>query len=109
MGTAGGHSDDRYMPLTEPLTDVGLWDHPFIVTAVERRHAGLVLKAWREAHWPDRIPQDALARLLGLTQGTVSRTETRSRPPCGPAEWDRWFDAIGAPTHLRWWRAGGDD
>ncbi len=110
MGTAARHSDDRTMvTLTEiPSTGADLWAHPFIAAAVDRRHPGLVVRAWREAHWPDRIPQDRAARILGVSQGTLSHWETSDQAPHGPREWDGWFDLLGAPAHLRWWRAEED-
>ena len=99
------------MPLTllePPAQGVDLWAHPFIAVAVERRHPGLVLRAWREAQWPTRVPQERLAHMLGVNQATLSHWETRHRAPHGPREWDDWMDVIGAPAWVRWWREEED-
>lgn len=112
MGTADRHSDHHIMPLTlleSPARGADLWSHPFIVAALERRHPGLVLKAWREAHWPACVTQADLAKRLGVAQSTLCEWETRPRPRHTALEWDDWFDVIGAPRWARWWLDGIDN
>jgi hypothetical protein len=76
--------DDRPMPLSlpEPL-DVGpdFWDDPDLIAAAEAGRLDLFLLAYRGAKRA-RLPQDAVARLLGRSQSTVHRLETgKTHPP----------------------------
>ena len=82
-----------------PEHDEDWWDHPFIVEAYARRNVGLFLRAWREAHWPERISQARTARWLAMTQATLSLIETGLRR-VSEDERVRWLEILHVPASM---------
>ncbi|MEV0032693.1 helix-turn-helix transcriptional regulator [Nocardia sp. NPDC050793] len=85
----------------------GFWDSPTIRSALESRHMGKVVAAYRthRAH-PAPISQTRLASWLGITQGQLSRIE--NGPPV--AHLDKlieWARVLAIPAALLWFRLPG--
>jgi hypothetical protein len=58
-----------------PIKQDGFWQRPALRDALESRHFGQVLNAYRYEHRPV-LTQAKVGRWLGLTQGQVSRLTT---------------------------------
>ncbi|TDB80277.1 helix-turn-helix domain-containing protein [Micromonospora sp. KC721] len=86
-----------------PALAASFWDHGPIRQALAERHLGLVIRAYRCHPYHGRypLPQEIVARWLGISQAQLSRIEN------GPAivHLDRlshWAQLLQIPAHLLW-------
>lgn len=86
-----------------PVLPASFWDHGPIQQALAERHLGLVIRAYRchPYHGRHSLPQETVARWLGISQAQLSRVES------GPAivHLDRlthWAQLLQIPAHLLW-------
>ncbi|MPZ66626.1 MAG: helix-turn-helix domain-containing protein [Pseudonocardiaceae bacterium] len=66
--------------------------------ALDARHFGQVLYAYRHEHRPV-LTQAKVGRWLGLTQGQVSRLERSDQPTHDLSKLDHWARALRIPAH----------
>jgi transcriptional regulator with XRE-family HTH domain len=71
--------------------------------ALEARHFGQLLYAYRHEHRPV-LTQARVGRWLGLTQSQVSRLERSTQPIHDLNRLDHWAHALRIPEHLLWFR-----
>lgn len=85
-----------------PVVPAEFWDTDRVRDAVQERHLGHLIAAYRRHPFHGGvIPQATVAAWVGLTQPQLSRIES------GPSvrDLDRlelWARTLGLPTHLRW-------
>lgn len=86
-----------------PELPAGFWDEIVLSEALQSRHMGRVIRAWRTHphHGRRSIPQDRVASWMGLTQAQLSRIEN------GPAiaHLDRltqWAEVLRIPADRLW-------
>lgn len=86
-----------------PVVPATFWDHPPLRRALERRHLGQLIRAYRHHPFHGRTPltQGIVGTWLGITQTQLSRVEN------GPAvvhldRLEAWTRALGVPGRLLW-------
>lgn len=90
----------KYRPDEKPDE---FWDRPAIRDALQSRHFGRVLCAYRYEHRPV-LTQARIGRWLGLTQGQVSRLERDDEPAHDLKKLVIWARNLGIPERLLWFR-----
>lgn len=91
-------TDQESKPPTPPA---GFWDAPEIRDALEQRHFGQLMMAYRRTQTPI-ITQAEVGRWLGLTQSQVSRVERSQHPPHDLDKLEQWAAALGIPEDRLW-------
>lgn len=94
---------DRVRSSGVPDLPEEFWQEPVLCEALDSRHMGRVVRAWRTHPHHGRHPyaQDRVAAWAGITQAQLSRIETG--PP--PAHLDRliqWARLLRIPPELLW-------
>ena len=84
-----------------PYLPASFWRDKSITAAVEQRHFGRLLRAYRRANDPE-IKQIDLAFWLGLSQGQVSRLERSEKPVSDLAKLEQWALSLRIPDQLLW-------
>ena len=84
-----------------PIKQDGFWERTALRDALESRHFGQVLNAYRYEHRPV-LTQAKVARWLGLTQGQVSRLERTVQPTRDLNKLDEWACALHIPQRYLW-------
>lgn len=94
---------------TPPDVPVQFWEADALRQALASRHMGKVIKAYRchPFHGRQPLPQDVVARWIGVTQGQLSRIET------GPSvvHLDRlmhWARVLRIPSRCLWFATSDD-
>jgi hypothetical protein len=93
---------------TEPPTVPSeFWSTDQIQDGLDSWHIGRVVAAYRSHPFHGRVlPQDVVARWMGITQAQLSRIEN------GPAVQDlqklrQWASLLGVPSGLLWFKVSG--
>ena len=86
-----------------PVKEDGFWQRPALRDALESRHFGQVLNAYRYEHRPI-LTQAKVGRWLGLTQGQVSRVERTAQPTHDLNKLDQWARALRIPQRYLWFQ-----
>jgi tetratricopeptide (TPR) repeat protein len=86
-----------------PIKQDGFWQRPALRDALESRHFGQVLSAYRYEHRPI-LTQAKVGRWLGLTQGQVSRLERTAQPTHDLNKLDQWARALHIPQRYLWFQ-----
>lgn len=79
------------------------WKRAALRDALNARHFGQVLHAYRHEHRPV-LTQAKVGRWLGLTQGQVSRLERGEQPSHDLSKLDQWAWALRVPEHYLWFQ-----
>ncbi len=112
---ARDNSADQCSPCARGATDSGgqfvtlpedFWRRPRLVVALDSRHFGRVMQAYRTELDPP-LTQATLGRVLDLTQGQISRIERSSEPVRDLAKLERWAELLAVPLDLLWFRPPG--
>ena len=77
------------------------WDQPELRAALEQRHFGRVVKAYRQARGGD-VTQALIARWLGVSQVQVSRIERGRSAVNDLQKLDRWARSLRIPPDRLW-------
>ncbi|HET9255699.1 MAG TPA: helix-turn-helix domain-containing protein, partial [Pseudonocardiaceae bacterium] len=88
---------------TAPVEQDDFWERAAVREALEARHFGQLLYAYRHEHRPV-LTQARVGRWLGLTQGQFSRLEQSTQPIHDLNRLDHWARALRIPEHLLWFR-----
>lgn len=103
QGLGGGR------PMAPPEVPPAFWEEPGLRAALDSRHMGRVIRAYRQHPFHGRrgLSQDDVAAWAGIAQGQVSKTET------GPASnrLDRlvfWAQLLGIPERHLWFKLPDD-
>jgi transcriptional regulator with XRE-family HTH domain len=83
------------------------WEQPELRAAIQERHFGRLLRAYRLVQTPP-IQQTRLAGWLGITQGQLSRIERAVTPVHDLAKLDQWARVLHIPAHLLWFAMSSD-
>lgn len=96
-------SRHRHEPPRPPTVPSDFWDHPEMRAALEDRHMGRVLRAYREHphHGRRGISQAEVARWATLTQGWISQFET-GQPLNQLGRLIDWAQLLGIPQERLW-------
>lgn len=86
-----------------PLKEDDFWQRVALRDALEARHFGQVLYAYRHEHRPV-LTQSKVGRWLGLTQGQVSRLECTAQPTHDLNKLDPWVRALHIPQRYLWFQ-----
>ncbi len=86
-----------------PPKQDGFWQRAALRDALESRHFGQVLNAYRHEHRPV-LTQAKVGRWLGLTQGQVSRLERTPQPTHDLNKLDQWACALHIPERYLWFQ-----
>lgn len=86
-----------------PTKQDGFWQRAALREALEARHFGQVLNAYRHEHRPV-LTQAKVGRWLGLTQGQVSRLERTTQPTHDLKKLDQWARALRVPDRYLWFQ-----
>jgi transcriptional regulator with XRE-family HTH domain len=87
---------------TAPTQPREFWQHPTMRAALQSRHIGRIIHAYRTHPWHQRdISQQHAASWLGMNQATLSRTES-GRPPGEISKLIQWANALKVPQDLLW-------
>jgi hypothetical protein len=86
-----------------PAKHDGFWQCSALRDALEARHFGQVLYAYRHEHRPV-LTQAKVGRWLGLTQGQVSRLERTAQPIHDLNKLDQWARALRIPERYLWFQ-----
>ena len=86
-----------------PIKQDGFWQRPALRDALESRHFGQVLNAYRYEHRPV-LTQAKVGRWLGLTQGQVSRLERTAQPSHDLLKLEQWARALHIPQRYLWFQ-----
>ncbi len=86
-----------------PTKQDGFWRRAALRDALESRHFGEVLNAYRHEHRPV-LTQAKVGRWLGLTQGQVSRLERTPQPTHDLNKLDQWACALHIPERYLWFQ-----
>jgi transcriptional regulator with XRE-family HTH domain len=86
-----------------PTKQDGFWERAALRDALESRHFGQVLNAYRYDHRPV-LTQAKVGRWLGLTQGQVSRLERTAQPTHDLNKLDQWARALHIPQRYLWFQ-----
>ncbi|MGH3547136.1 MAG: XRE family transcriptional regulator [Pseudonocardiaceae bacterium] len=86
-----------------PIKQDGFWDRAALRDALESRHFGQVLNAYRYEHRPV-LTQAKVGRWLGLTQGQVSRLERTAQSIHDLNKLDQWARALHIPERYLWFQ-----
>ncbi|MCA1693690.1 MAG: helix-turn-helix domain-containing protein [Actinobacteria bacterium] len=86
-----------------PIKQDGFWERAVLRDALESRHFGQVLNAYRYEHRPV-LTQAKVGRWLGLTQGQVSRLERTAQPTHDLNKLDHWARALHIPERYLWFQ-----
>ena len=86
-----------------PIKQDGFWERLALRDALESRHFGQVLNAYRYEHRPV-FTQAKVGRWLGLTQGQVSRLERSTQPTHDLNKLDQWARALHIPQRYLWFQ-----
>lgn len=112
-GRCGACQDKaRSLTLQPPHVPDDFWDTEHFRDAFTAQHIGHVSRAYRKHPWhigaygKDGIPQQVVARWMGITQAQVSRIEN------GPAvkhldSLAHWARTLGIPAHRLWFALPG--
>ncbi|MGH3840485.1 MAG: XRE family transcriptional regulator [Pseudonocardiaceae bacterium] len=84
-----------------PIKQDCFWQRAALRDALESRHFGQVLNAYRYEHRPV-LTQAKVGRWLGLTQGQVSRLERTAQPTHDLNKLDQWARALHIPERDLW-------
>lgn len=83
--------------------DTRFWQRPALAEALQSRHFGRILYAYRYEHRPV-ITQGALARWLNMTQAQISRLERGTKPPSDLDKLAAWASALHIPESVLWFK-----
>ncbi|GAB2940631.1 hypothetical protein GCM10027280_31430 [Micromonospora polyrhachis] len=99
------HTAERDRLTTPPTLPATFWDHEPIRQALHERHLGKVVRAYRYHPYHGRLalPQDLVARWLGITQAQLSRAEN-SPPMIHLDRLIHWAQLLHIPAHLLWFK-----
>ncbi len=86
-----------------PVKQDGFWQRAALREALEARHFGQVLYAYRHEHRPVII-QAKVGHWLDLTQGQVSRLERSVQPTRDLNKLDQWARALHIPERYLWFQ-----
>lgn len=86
-----------------PIKQDAFWQRAALRDALESRHFGQVLNAYRYEHRPI-LTQAKVGRWLGLTQGQVSRLERTAQPTHDLNKLDQWARALRIPQRYLWFQ-----
>jgi transcriptional regulator with XRE-family HTH domain len=86
-----------------PIKQDAFWQRAALRDALESRHFGQVLNAYRYEHRPI-LTQAKVGRWLGLTQGQVSRLERTAQPTHDLNKLDHWARALHIPERYLWFQ-----
>ncbi|MFT7841354.1 hypothetical protein Q5530_34910 [Saccharothrix sp. BKS2] len=89
-----------------PLHDEEFWLRPEILRALQDRHIGRVMRAYRRAHTPE-IKQVDLSRWIGRTQGQLSRIERSATAVTDLNKLQEWAAVLKLPERLLWFSMAG--
>jgi hypothetical protein len=101
--------EGRDLTVVSPKVPAEFWLHPPLRAALESRHMGRVVAAYRYNPW-HRPPlgQPLVASWLGLNQSVLSRMESGA----APQDLGRLIDVallLQIPAHLLWFKLPGDN
>ena len=82
-----------------PIKPDEFWQRPTIREALDARHIGQVINAYRHEHRPV-LTQAKVGRWLDLTQGQVSRLELSAQPTHDLNKLDQWARALHTPSAI---------
>lgn len=85
------------------IKEDGFWQRAALRDALESRHFGQLLNAYRYEHRPV-LTQAKLGRWLDLTQGQVSRLERTAQPTHNLSKLDQWARALHIPERYLWFQ-----
>ncbi|MGW0432590.1 hypothetical protein ACWDV4_08600 [Micromonospora sp. NPDC003197] len=90
---------------TPPVLPASFWDHEPVRQALHERHLGKVVRAYRYHPYHGRLalPQDLVARWLGITQAQLSRAEN-SPPMIHLDRLIHWAQLLHIPAQLLWFK-----
>lgn len=88
---------------TAPAKPDEFWRRAALQDALNSRHLGQVLYAYRHKHRPV-LTQAKVGRWLGLTQGQVSRLERSEQPTHDLSKLDQWARALHIPERYLWFQ-----
>ena len=86
-----------------PIKHDSFWERPALRQALESRHFGQLVNAYRYEHRPV-LTQAKVGRWLGLTQGQVSRLECTAQPTHDLEKLDQWARALQIPQRYLWFQ-----
>ncbi len=86
-----------------PIKQDYFWQRAALRDALESRHFGQVLNAYRYEHRPV-LTQAKVGRWLGLTQGQVSRLERTAQATHDLNKLDQWARALYIPERYLWFQ-----
>ena len=86
-----------------PTKEDGFWQRAALRDALESRHFGQILNAYRYEHRPV-LTQAKVGRWLGLTQGQVSRLERTAQPIHDLNKLDQWARSLHIPEPYLWFQ-----
>ncbi len=86
-----------------PVKPYEFWQRPALRDALEARHIGQVIIAYRHECRPV-LTQARVGRWLGLTQGQVSRLERFAQPTHDLNKLDQWARALQIPECYLWFQ-----
>ena len=90
-------------PVSAPSRPDDLWEAPALQEALNARHIGQVIRAYRYEHRPV-LTQTKVGRWLGLSQAQVSRLE-RAEEPCHDLnKLDEWARGLRIPQRYLWFQ-----
>ncbi len=86
-----------------PELPVAFWQEPVLSEALDSRHMGRVIRAWRTHPHHGRHPyaQDRVAGWMGITQAQLSRIETGA-PPAHLDRLIQWARLLRIPPQRLW-------
>lgn len=92
---------------TRPDLPADFWDQLELQQACRERHFGHLLKSYRELQDPV-MKQSELAKLLGITQGQVSRIERGRHPVTDLEKLARWASTLDIPPSILWFQVADE-
>jgi tetratricopeptide (TPR) repeat protein len=84
---------------------VDFWQHDNLRDALNSRHFGRIVQAYRLAHRPP-LSQTLVAGWLRLTQAQISRMERADVPPSDLRKLQDWATTLKIPSAMLWFAAG---
>lgn len=103
-GTASGctASQPNDVLAASQLPD-SFWLAESLQRAIQAQDFGQLLRAYREAHYPT-LPQEVVAKLVGITQGQVSRIERGVTRVHDLNKLAQWTQALHVPERYLWFK-----
>lgn len=98
---------DAGQPTIRPLP-ASFWTQLEIQQACRERHFGHLLKSWRELQTPP-VKQAELAKIIGVSQGQVSRIEQSEQPPGDLTKLITWAKLLDLPESILWFNFEAND